>query len=347
MKTSEIKQIISNKKKVSTFSILLVVAMIAPVVIQRNYIIAVLVNCLLFAAMGIAWNIISGYGGHISWCHSAFIAVGAYTCFIMYNRLGCSPLLSLPIGMAICYIFATIMGKATLRYRGPFFAISTIVFVELLRTLLLYFSDLTNGSSGIVIAYTEENFWNLMFSNDRPYYYISLILLILCIIVTSLFLKSKTGHYLHTIKGDQDAAQSLGIDIGKVKLRAFQISAVMTSMIGAVYALFNTYIEPATIASTDLAIRIGATVIIGGMGTFWGPLLGAFIVIPITEVALQFFPDGGAQLAYGLMLIIIMVAIPGGILSLFNEEARERRRLKKSKYKNLKKMLISKKDGRR
>lgn len=312
--------------------VFLAAALLPPLFISRNYIMSVLVTCLMFAAMGFAWNIIGGYGGHVAWCHSAFIAVGAYTCFILYNQAGVSPFLSMPLGMLICYVFATIMGKVTLQYRGPFFAISTIVFVELLRVALLYFSGLTNGSSGIVIAYTEENFWDLLFKNDTPYYYISLVLLLLCILVTRLFLNSKTGHYLQTIKGDQDAAQSLGIDIGKVKLHAFQLSAVMTSVVGAVYALFITYIEPATIASTDLAIRIGAVVIIGGMGKFWGPLLGAFVVIPLSELALQVFPEGGAQLFYGLLLIVIMLLIPGGILSLFDKDERAKSWFAQAKY---------------
>lgn len=308
-----------NKRNWIVYAII-VAAFFIPMFLRTNYQMSVMVNCLLFAAMGFSWNIISGYGGQISLCHAGFIAIGAYTSFIMYNDLGISPILSMPIGMLVCYVFATIMGKVTLRYRGPFFTISTVVFIELLKVLLLYFSDLTKGSTGIIIAYTKPDPWNLLFPNNKPYYYISLCLLLLCMVVTWLFINSKRGYFLRAIKGDQDASLSLGIDIGQVKLISFQLSAVMTSVVGSIYALYMTYIEPSTICSTDLSIRICAIVIIGGMGRFYGPLIGSFILIPLSEVALRIFPDGGAQLFYGLGLIAIVLAMPGGIVSLLADK---------------------------
>lgn len=305
-------------KKSIALLVLLAVACLAPLVISSNYYISVLVTCLLYASMGTAWNLFGGYGGHVSWCHAAFVAVEAYTCFILYNSFGLSPFLSMPVAMAICLVFATIMGRVTLRYRGPFFSISTVVFMELLRICLLYFRGLTNGSAGIVIAYTEPNPWKLLFSNDLPYYYIAIVLLLVCLFINWRFLKARIGYYLQMIKDDQDAALSLGVDTGKVKLRAFQISAVMASVVGTIYALFLTYIDPSSIASSDFSIRISAVAIVGGMGKFWGPLLGAFIVIPLSELARVLFPDGGAQLVYGLGLIFVMVINPGGLISLFD-----------------------------
>ena len=308
--------------KKSTLFVLIpvfLVALLLPMVFNSFYIMSVLINCLLFASMGYAWNLISGYGGMVSICHAGFIAIGAYTCFLMYINFGISPILSMPIGILICYIFATIMGRITLKYRGPFFSISTIVFIELFRTMLMYFKDITNGSSGLVIPYSEPDPLNLLFPNNVPYYYIALVVLLLCMLVCWLFINSKSGYYLRTIKGDQDAAESLGIDAMRVKLRSFQVGAVMTSVIGAVYALFFTYIEPATICSMDLSIKICSIVIIGGIGTFFGPLIGAFVLIPLSEVALRVFPDGGAQLFYGLGLIIIILVLPGGIESLFSK----------------------------
>ena len=296
--------------------ILLAAALLVPLFIHSNYIISVLVTCFLYAAMGVSWNIIGGYGGKVSWCHSAFIAIGAYTCFIMYNKLHVSPILAIPVGMAICYVFATIMGGITLKYRGPFFAITTMAFGELLRVALLYFNGLTNGSSGMLIAYTKPDPWYMLFDNDTPYYYISIALLVIVLLISTRFINSRTGYFLRAIKGDEDAAESLGINAGRVKLRAFQLSAVITSMIGAVYALFLTYIDPNTICSSDLAIKIGAIVVIGGVAKKWGPLIGAFIVIPMTELMLVIFPEGGAQLFYGLALVAIVVLMPGGLISI-------------------------------
>ncbi|MGI6508519.1 MAG: branched-chain amino acid ABC transporter permease [Saccharofermentanales bacterium] len=315
----QLKIMLFSKKNLFPLG-LLVIALFLPLINDSNYFMSVMVNCLLFGSIGFAWNILAGYGGQISLCHSGFMAIGAYTCFILYNNYGVSTLLSMPVGMFICYLFATVMGKVTLRYRGPFFTISTVVFIELLRVMLLYFKELTKGASGILISFKQEEPWNLIFRSGVPYYYIALVILVLSITVTWLFINSKTGYYLRTIKGDQDAASSLGIDISRIKLVSFQLSAVMTSVVGAIYALFMTYIEPGTICSTDLSIKICAIVIIGGMGSFWGPLVGAFILIPLSEVALKVFPNGGAQLFYGLGLIIIMLLIPGGIVSVFRDK---------------------------
>lgn len=310
---------LKNAKKKKSFyipAILMIVFLLLPNFISNNYTVTVLVTCFLFAAMGVSWNIIGGYGGKVSWSHSAFIAIGAYTCFIMYNRFGISPIIAMPVGMLICYVFATMMGLVTLQYRGPFFAITTITFAELLRVALLYFSDLTNGSSGLLIAYTKPDPWNMMFGDDVPYYYISIVLLAIVIMISIWFINSKMGYYLRAIKGDEDAAESLGIDVGRVKLHAFQLSAVITSTIGTVYALFLTYIDPNVICSTDLAIKIGAIVVIGGIAKLWGPVVGSFVVIPLSEAALTFFPEGGAQLFYGLGLVIIVVLMPGGLITI-------------------------------
>ena len=303
-------------RKRCSIGILLLIALLIPTIVRDNYIISVLVTCFLFASMGVAWNIIGGYGGKVSWCHSAFIALGAYTCFILYNRLGISPILAIPVGMLVCYIFATIMGAVTLKYRGPYFAITTMAFGELLRVALLYFNDLTNGSSGLLIAYSKPDPWNMLFGNDTPYYYISIALLIIVLLISHRFIHSKTGYYLRAIKGDEDAAESLGINSGRVKLHAFQLSAVVTSTIGTIYALFLTYIDPNVICSSDLAIKIGAIVVIGGIARLWGPVIGSFIVIPLTELMLVVFPEGGAQLFYGLALVVIVVLMPGGLISL-------------------------------
>jgi len=315
------KDMLGKPKKTLPALILMIAGFCVPLFVANNYIISVLVNCILFAAMGVSWNIIGGYGGKVSWCHSAFIAIGAYTSFIMYNRYGLSPILSIPVGMLICFLFATLMGKVTLGFRGPFFSITTITFAELLRIALLYFSGLTNGSSGLLIAYTKPDPWNMMFSNDKPYYYIALALLVIVMLISALFIRSKYGYYLRTIRGDEDAADSLGIDTAKVKLRAFQLSAMITSTIGMVYALFLTYIDPNVICSTDLAVRIGAIVVIGGVSRLWGPVTGAFIVIPLSELALKIFPEGGAQLFYGLGLVVIVILMPGGLISLVEKPA--------------------------
>ena len=294
-----------------------VVFLAVPQFVRSNYIISTLVYCFTFASLGIAWNMIGGYGAQISWCHSAFVATGAYTSFLLNINFGVSPFLSIPIGMVIAYVIATVIGFGTLRLRGSYFSIATIAFAEILRVLLLYFKNITNGASGLFITYRRNDLWNLTFDNDVPFYYIMLAFLAIVLLITRFFEKSKTGYYLGAIKGDEDAAISLGIPAFKIKLRAFQLSAVIASAVGTVFAFFLTYIDPTSVCSMDLSVKIGVVAIIGGLGTLWGPVLGAFVIIPLIEAASSIMgQQGGTNLLYGLALIVVVISNPDGLLSL-------------------------------
>ena len=312
-------------KKIKTSYIVLgfgiLILLLLPLVITNPYFITTLITTFIFAALGVAWNIIGGYGGQISWCHAAFVAIGAYTGFVAYKNFAISPFLTFPIGCIIAYILATAIGYGTFKLRGPYFSLSTIAFAEVIRILLLYFRDITNGANGLWLSYKEPDFFSLMFINDIPFYYIFIVLLALILVIAHLFEKSKTGHYLSAIKGDEDAATSLGIESFRVKVKAFQLSAVLASLIGTFYAFFLTYIDPTTVCGVDTSVRIGFMAIVGGLGTLWGPVLGAFVLIPFTNLVNLLFGDvgGAGQFAYGLILILIVIFKPEGLISLFRK----------------------------
>lgn len=299
----------------------ILILLLLPLVITNPYFITTLITTFIFAALGVAWNIIGGYGGQISWCHAAFVAIGAYTGFVAYKNFAISPFLTFPIGCIIAYILATAIGYGTFKLRGPYFSLSTIAFAEVIRILLLYFRDITNGANGLWLSYKEPDFFSLMFINDIPFYYIFIVLLALILVIAHLFEKSKTGHYLSAIKGDEDAATSLGIESFRVKVKAFQLSAVLASLIGTFYAFFLTYIDPTTVCGVDTSVRIGFMAIVGGLGTLWGPVLGAFVLIPFTNLVNLLFGDvgGAGQFAYGLILILIVIFKPEGLISLFRK----------------------------
>jgi branched-chain amino acid transport system permease protein len=169
------------------------------------------------------------------------------------------------------------------------------------------------------ITFKKSSFWELTFRNDTPFYYIIFFLMLLAIFFSYRFTKSKTGYYLSCIKGDEDAAQSLGIETFKVKLRAFQISAMMMSVAGAFYGSFLTYISPFSTASFDLSIQIGVVAIVGGVSTLWGPVLGAFIVIPLIEITGKILGQrGSSTIVYGFLLILIVIFCPKGLIHLFS-----------------------------
>ena len=299
---------------------LLAAFLIVPSQVENNYIISTLVYCFIFGALGVAWNLIGGYGAQISWCHAGFVATGAYTGILLNKFYNISPFMSVPVAMLIAYGFATLVGYGTLRLRGAYFSISTIAFAEILRILLLYFKGITNGSSGAFITYRGESFINLTFENDRPFYYISLVILILSLMFTKWFEKSKLGYYLGAIKGDEDAAISLGIPAFKIKLKAFQISAMMTAGIGVIFAFFLAYIDPTSVCSMDLSVKIGVVVIVGGIGHMWGPVIGSFVIIPLIEITgILLGQRGGSQILYGLALILIVTSKKDGIIGFFKK----------------------------
>lgn len=290
-----------------------------PLFTTGNYLINIMVNCMVFSIFGLAWNLIGGYGGQVSWCSAAFVAIGAYTNFILNVDHGISPFISLPLGALLSVLFATLIGYGTLRLRGAYFSIATIAFAESLRAAVQYFAGLTKGSAGIYVTYRGHNFWMLTFRNDTPFYFIFLALLVLAVVFCFLFTKAKVGYYLISIKGDEDAAESLGIETFKVKLRAFQISAILTSVAGAFYASFLTYISPVSTVSFDLSIKIGVVAIVGGIGTLWGPVVGAFVVIPLIEIVAKMLGQSGSgNVLYGLLLMIIVIFRPQGLIFVFN-----------------------------
>jgi len=316
---------LSNSKKKLSLKlvvqiVILAAAFILPLLVSSNYITTVITTCFTFAALGVAWNLIGGYGAQISWCHAAFVATGAYTGFILNKTFGISPLLCIPIGMALALLISTAIGYGTLKLRGPFFSIATIAFAEILRVLLLYFKGVTGGASGLFVTYHEDSILNLTFSNDKPFYYIMLIVLVVVLLLTAYFEKSKTGYYLGAIKGDEDAAISLGIPAFKIKLRAFQLSAVIAAAIGTVYAFFLTYIDPMSICGMDLSVKIGVVAIVGGIGTLWGPVVGAFVIIPLIEFASHLMgQQGGTNLLYGLALMVVVILRSEGLISIYTD----------------------------
>lgn len=318
-------------KKIAVLAILAVLVVVLLILpnFVTNYYISLGVSCFLFACFAMAWNLIGGYGAQISWCHAAFVAMGAYSNFIFASNFQTSPWLTMPLAAVVSYLLATLIGYGTFRLRGPYFSIATIAFAEATRLCLNYFKSVTKGSAGIYVTYRGHNYAALTFKNDIPFYYISFILMAVILLITYVFTQSKTGKYLGAIKGDEDAAESLGIETFKVKLKAFQLSAMLCAIAGSIYASYMTYISPTDICGFDLSIKIGIVAIVGGVGTLLGPVLGAFVVIPLIEFTSKLLGSmGGSQLLYGLLLIIIVIFRPKGLISLLVKDKNEQTSMK-------------------
>ncbi|WRS27951.1 branched-chain amino acid ABC transporter permease [Oscillospiraceae bacterium MB08-C2-2] len=291
---------------------------IFPLFSNNNYFLSVGVTFCVFASLGSAWNLIGGYAAQISWCHATFVAIGAYTSYLLYIHLGISPWIGMLAGMALSSGAALFIGNISFRLRGPFFSLSTIAFAELVRVYLQWHKDLTKGANGLVVTFKEDSFVNLMFSTVKPYYYIMLGVLVVSVFVCWNVARSRLGYYLKAIKADEDAVNSLGISSNEAKMKAFVISALIASAVGTVYAFFLGYIDPQSFGSLDLSTKIGSMAIVGGLGTIAGPLIGAAFLVPLSEVANILLGSAGAgMLLYGLSIMLVFTFRPEGIVSLF------------------------------
>jgi branched-chain amino acid transport system permease protein len=301
--------------------LLLIAVLLLPMIIRHEYVLHISWMIFLFAAMGVGWNLIGGYAGQLSLGHAAFFAVGAYTSVLLYTRLQLTPLLGGLIGGLVALIFAIFIGYPCFRLRGPFFTLSTIAFSEILRILLMHFTDFTGGALGIAIPFTGQKPLFLQFYSQMPYYYIALGILIAVLIFGYFFERSKTGYYLAAIREDQDAAESLGVKSYRVKLVAFLCSAFIAALCGTFFAFVSGYIDPDSVCSVDFSTEIAVIVIIGGIGKLWGPVLGSALIILLTEVSsacLGSLKGGAGMLLYGIILVAVVLMKPEGVIALFN-----------------------------
>lgn len=296
---------------------LLLLVLIFPLVQQDEYALRLATNIFYFGALGCAWNLIGGFGGQLSLAHASLFALGAYPTGLLLINLGVTPLIGGLVGMVAAVIGALIIGYPTFRLRGPYFALGTLAFNEITRILLLYFREQTRGPLGLIIPFRGDNPVNLQFSKPEPYYYIGFAILLLAVYTGHRVSRSKMGYYLSAIRGDQDAAESIGIDLTATKLKTLVLSAAITGLVGAFYTVYIAYIDPESVASVALTIKIVLIAIIGGMGTVWGPVLGAAILIPLTEATnavLGSGKAGGSMVLYAILLIVIVLFSPRGLI---------------------------------
>jgi branched-chain amino acid transport system permease protein len=226
------------------------------------------------------------------------------------------------VGMIVSSVVGAAISYPCFRLRGPFFTLATIAFAEVLRIFAIYFKNFTSGSTGITIP-QNMGFTNFMFREKAPYLYIVLVFALLVFLISYLIEKSRFGYYLQALREDEDAAESLGINSPRVKLKAAVISAALTSFGGVFYAQYILFIEPYSEFSLDLSIQFALIPMIGGMGTAIGPVIGSFVLTPLQELLRSWLGGGFAGLylvLYGIILILVVIFMPQGILGLFKRK---------------------------
>lgn len=293
-----------------------VILMLAPVIAGSNYFLHIAVLVCVFGGLATAWNIVGGYAGQISLGHAVFYGIGSYTAVIMMLRFELSPWIGMLVGMVISAIAAVVVSWPTFRLKGPFFSLVTIAFLEVVRLLAIHDQDLMGGSSGLNIPLNIGFEW-MVFREKEFSYALALFFLLLTLGVAWLIRRHKMGFYLLAIREREDAARAIGINLVSTRIRAMVISAMLTSMIGSFYAMYLTFIDPDATFSLAISIQIAMFALIGGLGTVFGPLIGALIVLPIAELMrgwLSSYANGIHGAVYGLVLVLAVLKFPRGIV---------------------------------
>ena len=295
-----------------------------PLAVRDDYYLHVCVGILFFAYMASAWNIVCGYTGQLSLGHSALSGIGGYVSTLLLINAGMSPWFGMLIGAVCATGVGVLVGWPCFRLRGPYFALTTIAFAEILRIWIDNTEEIfgieLRGAQGLSVPLKGHAPALFQFDGKVPYYYVILAMLVGVMAVTWWMERSRMGFYLKAIRGDQDAAEALGVNSTRYLLSAMALSSFLTALGGSFYAQFFRYINPERNMGLDLSIELALMGIVGGQGTVLGPVLGAFLLTPageITRATLGGKFPGLHLVIYGLVLIVAMLFLPKGLIQPF------------------------------
>lgn len=299
---------------------LLAAALLFPAFVTLPYPRDVLIRIFLFATLAQAWNILAGYCGQISLGHAIFFGTGAYTSGVFVARDVASPWAAMLVGALLAMVLSQVVGAPVFRLRGHYFAIATIAVGEIVHILAVNW-DFIGAARGLYIPIKRpDSLVHFQFHQSKAvYYYIVLGLLLLGLGVTRLIERSRLGYYFRAVREEQDAAASLGVPVARTKRVAFAISAALTAACGTFYAQYLLFIDPESVLPLSLSILICLVAVLGGVGTLWGPLVGAVVLIPLGEVTRIYLGGTGKALdlvIYGALIMIVSVVQPAGLVGI-------------------------------
>ncbi|MBX3525324.1 MAG: branched-chain amino acid ABC transporter permease [Rhodoblastus sp.] len=296
-----------------------------PLVVKDVYIQNMLVLTLMYAALSQSWNILSGYCGQISLGHALYFGLGAYATLLLFTKFGVLPWFGMIAGGVIAAAVAAAVGYPCFRLKGHYFVIATIVIAEAGLLLMLNW-DWAGAAMGIEVPVRGDSWAKFQFARSKlPYVYFALGLALVAWIVTWKIEDSRWGYWWRAVKDNAEAAESLGVVVFRSKMAAAAVSAFLTAVGGGFYAQFVSYIDPESVMSFQFSLLMALPAVLGGIGTLWGPAVGAAILIPITEVTRSYAGGTGKGfdlIVYGLLVMGIALGRPEGIVGAFSARKR-------------------------
>jgi branched-chain amino acid transport system permease protein len=297
-------------------------AIVLPLAVTSPFAIDIFIRVLLFAFIGVAWNLMGGYARQLSLGHAAYFGLGAYTSTILQIRFGISPWIGMMAGGVVAMLGSLPIGAVCFRLRGPYFAIATIATAQVLMLLFLKFRDFAWGAEGTTLPNLGNAPLMMQFDAKAVYYYIALAMLAIGLAITYRIERSWMGYYLVAVGEDEDAAEAIGVDVLRIKRHIYLISAFLTAMAGTFYVQYIYFIDPNTAFSFNVSVEAALVSIVGGIGTLWGPVVGT-VLLEATSALLQSWlggSHGGVQLTvYSLILIAVILWRPSGLIGVLTE----------------------------
>jgi branched-chain amino acid transport system permease protein len=297
--------------------------LLLPQVVQERYFLHVAVMAGIYTILTLSWNLLAGYTGQLNLGHAAFFGIGAYTSALAAIKLGISAWFGLLAGGLLAAFFGFLLGFPSLRLSGPYLAITTIGFAEILRLVAINWVELTRGSLGLsgipLLSPIRLGSWTMKFYYERDYYYVVLAAVWLTFYCIRRFTHSEFGVSLQALRDDEQGAQSIGINTSRYKLAVFTLSAFFAGLAGALFAHFARLVSPDTM-SLHVTFDTLTMTMIGGLGTIAGPILGAVVLTFLSEwlrTLEDVFKMDIRLVLYGLLLILTILFMREGLVGLF------------------------------
>ena len=302
-----------------------------PGVVGNSFFGHVATMVLLYAAMAQAWNIITGYCGQTSFGHSVFFGIGAYAAAMAVVTYKCLPWYGIPVGMLLAALVSVVISYPCFKLKGHYFAIATFAVVEIFNRLFMIW-DYIGGALGLDYPILPDGWVNFSWSETKNGYYLgALAIFVLVFGIVRWIERNRLGYYFRAVREGQETAESLGVNSTMVKLAAMALSAALAALCGSFFAQYNDRVDPPMVMSLDMSMKFVLITILGGVGTFWGPFLGALVLIPLQEYTRAYLANLGPGvdlIIFGLIIIIVMIKQPQGIMGIIRYFAKSGRQNK-------------------
>ena len=296
------------------------VLLIYPFVVKDAFFSNLAILAMVGAVAATAWNLLGGFGGQVSFGHSIFFGIGAYTTGYLLLHRNLSPWLGMAAGAVLAVVAGLIIGFPVFRLRSHYFSIATIAMQQVVYVLVLNSKPL-GSATGLELPLKPASLANLQFSVRDPvgYHLVALGLLAVATASAWLFLRGRPGAYLRAIRDDEEVARAMGVPVRRYKLLALSLSAALTALAGGFFAMYALFVQPTSVLSLSRSIEIVLIAVLGGAGTLWGPFVGAWALTYIEQETRVAFSGAGSGLdfvVYGVLVMAIAILEPAGLVGL-------------------------------